>query len=162
MNWEKGFEENIEFWSEVFNPMGYVDLVLDPTEAKAREQALHFSIKSAMVTTAATGVWALSGGGASMGMWFGAEPPTTRRMLALKADTYRQMLNAIRHAPPYLARAAPYAAGAAVVAGTTHAIQTGDTKYTLQHQVMMPVIEDWLSGLGKDGRGGSEYGLFYR
>ena len=153
--------EALSWWADVFNPLGYLELASEPSEEKFAEQALHFSIKSAIVTAAAASVWALSGGGASMGMWFGASPPTTRRMLALKADTYRQMMEATRHAAPHLARAAPYAAGAAVTGGTIHALRTGDTKYTVQHQVMMPFIENWLSGLGKDdARGGREYSLF--
>ena len=92
MNLERGLDETVRFWSDVLNPMGYVELIQDPTAEKAKEQALHFAIKSGILTTGAGLVWALSGGGASMGMWFGASPPTAGRMFALKADTYRQMV----------------------------------------------------------------------
>ncbi len=161
MNWERGLDESLRFWSDVFNPIGYFELIQDPTADKAKEQALHFAIKSGILTTGAGLVWALSGGGASMGMWFGASPPTAGRMFALKADTYRQLFHGARHAAPYLARAAPYAGGAAVVGGTIHALETGDTTYTVQHQLMMPAFTWWLGGIGNnDPRGGREYALF--
>ncbi len=55
-----------------------------------------------------------------------------------------------------------YVVGGAVVGGTIHALETGDTTYTIQHQLLMPPINWWLSDLGRnDTRGGSEYGLFY-
>ncbi len=114
MNWERGLEENLRFWTDVFNPMGYVELIQDPSAEKAREQALHFAIKSGLVTTAAAGVWALSGGGASMGMWFGASPPTAFRMFALKADTYRQIAKLSWSYGPQIALVASTAAQAAV------------------------------------------------
>lgn len=67
----------------------------------------------------------------------------------------------IKHVAPHLARATPYLAGAAVTGGTIHALETGDTRYTIQHQMMMPFISNWLSGLGQnDTRGGREYSLF--
>lgn len=120
MNMEKGWDENQQFWFDVFNPMGYYDLVTDPTQEKMEEQAFHMAIKSGLLTTAATGVWALSGGGASMGMWFGAAPPTFKRMFFLKAEGYRAAgqfarqhllrpaLTAIRGITPY---AIAYGAG---------------------------------------------------
>lgn len=124
MNWEKGWDQNVQFWGDVFNPMGYVELATDPSEDKFAEQALHFSIKSAIATGAAAGVWALSGGGASMGMWFGASPPTAKRMFALKADTYRAMAQFVWQAARTGISYAPQAAiiAAPIVASTAGAI----------------------------------------
>ena len=89
--WAASWDANVDFWGDVFNPLGYWDLAVDPTWDKAKEQMFHFGIKSALLTTAAAGVWALSGGGASMGMWFGASPPTAGRMMALKASGYKEV-----------------------------------------------------------------------
>lgn len=89
--WEQWIDETVDFWGDVFNPLGYWEFATDPTWDKGKEQMFHFGLKSALLTTAAAGVWALSGGGASMGMWFGASPPTAQRMMALKASGYKEV-----------------------------------------------------------------------
>ena len=78
-DWQRAWDQNVDFWTDVFNPLGYVEFALDPTYERGKEQAFHFGIKSMILASAATAVWALSGGGSSMGMWFGASPPTAKR-----------------------------------------------------------------------------------
>ncbi len=55
---------------------------------------------------------------------------------------------------------APTLVAGAVIGGTIHAIETGDTRYTIPHLILEKPISSWLSGLGDDSRGGSEYALF--
>lgn len=108
-DWEEGWDQNIDFWSDILNPWGYVDFALEPTWDKAEDQAIAFGVKSFIATTAATGVWALSGGGASMGMWFGASPPTAKRMMFLKAAGYKEAFAWIYRNRAPLAKGVGYA-----------------------------------------------------
>ncbi len=112
--WREGWDQNVDFWTEVFNPLGYVEFALEPTYEKGKEQLFHLAIKSAILTSAATGVWALSGGGASMGMWFGASAPTAQRMFALKAASYKEAAQFMYSHRATLARGAAYGLGAYV------------------------------------------------
>ena len=77
-----------------------------------------------------------------------------------QAIRYENLKHTARVVSP-LVRVVPYAPAGAVVGGTIHAIETGDTTYTIQHQMMMPFFNWWLGDLGtNDSRGGREYALF--
>ncbi len=113
-DWDLAWRENWDFWADVFNPFGYVELATNPSAEIAQEQAFHFAIKSAMLTAGAGGVWALSGGGASMGMWFGAARPTFWRMLNLKAAGYKEAAQFLYNHRVAIARGGAYAVGSYV------------------------------------------------
>lgn len=144
----EGSSGAVELQMDLMNPFNAFELVRDPS--------LENLLKSAyMPSMAYLGYYGASAlvGEAGPGFW-------VRQAISYEAT--KSMLKAGARFVPTVVSAAPYAVGGAVVGGTIYAIETGDTTYTIQHQTMMPAINWWLRGLGKnDTRGGSEYGLFY-
>ncbi len=138
----------VELQMDLMNPFNAFELVRDPS--------LENLIKSAYILSMAyLGYYGASAfvGEAAPGFW-------VRQALSYEAS--KGALKAGVRFVPTAASATPYLVGGAVVGGTIHAIETGDTTYTLQHQLMMPFFNWWLGDLGKnDTRGGSEHGLFY-
>lgn len=110
----KELEGSLRFWGDVFNPINYFDLLIDPTPAKAKRQARNAAIKSGIFTTAATAAWWLSSP-----QWrpiVGAPDPF--RMFALKADTWRSIGQfAYRHSGNVALVSAPLVAATAGAIG---------------------------------------------
>ncbi len=108
-------EDVIWYFASVLSPMSYFDLVMDPSEEQLAETAEHTLVAGGLLTLAATIPWALSGGGASMGMWFGSLPPTAKRVAAIKIDAWASMARWMYHHRAAFIRAGLYGLGSYVL-----------------------------------------------
>ncbi len=148
-------EDVVYYMASVISPLSYAELAMDPTKENAAEAAEHALVGTAILGTAVFATWAISGGGASMGMWFGATTPTMFTITAVKIDMAHQTAQGTANLGRAVA-ASPYARalgwlglGLFAYIGILETIQYG--------------IQDvWLGDFAKnDTRGGSEHGLFY-
>jgi hypothetical protein len=86
------------YFGEVFNPFGYYSFVVDPDRDYV-EKGEHFLVASTVISAPLMFGAAISGGGASMPMWFGMGVPAFYHR-AMSAVAFKRDLvhGAMRHA----------------------------------------------------------------
>ena len=157
-NWDA-----VRYIIQGINPIGYLDFDKYSTSEGRKEKAEHLAIGSTIWGSSAFGVWALSGGGASMPMWFGAMRPGIRETWAVKQHVWKtigqQAVRTAVNVSPHV----PFALASVLAVDTMVQAEQGDYERTLPGLILNPLIEGWLDPLGRhDSRGGRESGLFYR
>lgn len=86
------------YFGDVFNPFGYYTFVVDP-DRDIVEKGEHFLVASTVISAPLMFGAAISGGGASMPMWFGMGLPAMRHRAMAAAAFKRELVHgAMRHA----------------------------------------------------------------
>ncbi len=120
-------EEGAMFWVDVWNPVGTFELAMDPTVEGVEDYLVHKAAQTAVIGGAVFIGHAVSGGGASMSMYFGSSLPSMFEggtmyylQAGVKKEVKRATMGFLSRAGLSLARLTPGALALAALAGVTY------------------------------------------